>query len=515
MSDFQFYLSLFIRRLPVFLPIASAIAAISLIVAVALPPAFESSAELVVESPQIPDELAPSTVRLPPLEHLQIISQRLLTRANLLRIARQQNVFPDIATMSPDAIDEAMRAHTTIRTKSNRGEATFMTITFEAPSARAAAAVVGEYMTLIQQEDARFRQGRAGETLDFFEQQVEQLAVDLEEASAEILAFKEANSDALPETLDLRVSQRAEAQNKLERIDREASVLKDQRARLLAIYEATGGGTLGGDPVQQAMDQLRLDQFRTQLEEARRTSAADSPKVKLLEAQIAQLEQKVSLGQGGGDDAENATRELPLTLRFELEDIDAGLTEHVAERASVEARLADLTASIDRTPAVSIQLEELQRQYDTVRSRYAGAQDRLSAARTGELIETRSRGQEITIIDPPAVPTEPSKPNRLMIGVGGVALGIVAGLAVLILLEVLNRTARRPEDLVKRFDIMPLATIPVVQTPGEVVGRRFWRVAVIVLLGVGVPALVLAVHTYYLPLDLLAERLMNKIGVRL
>jgi hypothetical protein len=78
----------------------------------------------------------------------------------------------------------------------------------------------------------------------------------------------------------------------------------------------------------------------------------------------------------------------------------------------------------------------------------------------------------------------------------------------------MNGSARRPEDLVRRFNIMPIATIPLVQTPRQVLASRARRIAIALLIIIGVPAAVWAVHTYYIPLDLLAEKAMNKIGVR-
>jgi hypothetical protein len=79
----------------------------------------------------------------------------------------------------------------------------------------------------------------------------------------------------------------------------------------------------------------------------------------------------------------------------------------------------------------------------------------------------------------------------------------------------MKSTARRPEDLVKRFNIMPIATIPMVQTPRQVFLSRARRVSIALLIIIGAPTAVWAVHTYYLPLDLLAEKAMNKLGIRL
>ena len=63
MLDLRFYFALLLRRLPYFLIFTVAGAAVGVTLALTLPPSFEAQARLVVESEQIPDELAASTVR--------------------------------------------------------------------------------------------------------------------------------------------------------------------------------------------------------------------------------------------------------------------------------------------------------------------------------------------------------------------------------------------------------------------------------------------------------------------
>ena len=78
--ELKYYFALFMRRLHYFLIVASLITAAAVTVAMTLPPAYESQAQLLVESPQIPEELAASTVRTHPIEQLRILERKLMTR---------------------------------------------------------------------------------------------------------------------------------------------------------------------------------------------------------------------------------------------------------------------------------------------------------------------------------------------------------------------------------------------------------------------------------------------------
>ena len=516
MKDLRYYLSIFIRRLPIMLPVTTVIAAVAVIVALTLPPAYVSETRLVVQSPQIPANLAPSTVQVPALERLQIIQQRLLTRENMLQIARDLNVFDNVAAMNADSIVDAMRARSTVDIQTGRNAATFMTVEFQAPEARTAAQVLNRYLTLIQQEDAQFRRGRAGDTLAFFEGRVESLQEDLDALSAEILAFKNANTGALPESLDFRMSQRSEKRDRISQIERDIKSLQEQRERLKMIYEVRrGAGGEDRSPLEKRLDDLRL-----QLDEALAVYSPEAPQVKNLQARVAQAEEQIAAARERAAAAPETQPEAegsrPLTmLDVQLSEIDSRIEALRSRKETLAAEIAELETGIEKTAEVASRLEQLNREYANIESQLSGAQQSLTQAQTGDLIESRSRGTRVSVIEPPAVPSKPTKPNRALIAGGGVGFGVLAGLGLVVLLEVLNGTARRPEDLVKRFNIVPIATIPFIRTRQQMLFQRGAKVLLLLAILIGIPAGVYAVHTYYLPLDLIADKVMDKVGIRL
>jgi len=95
MFDFRFYLALFFRRLPYILIFTVAGSALGLGLALTLPPEYRAQARLVVESEQIPGNLAESTVRTTATEQLQIIEQQIKARETLLDMSNRFNIFLD------------------------------------------------------------------------------------------------------------------------------------------------------------------------------------------------------------------------------------------------------------------------------------------------------------------------------------------------------------------------------------------------------------------------------------
>ena len=372
--------------------------------------------------------------------------------------------------------------------------------------------MLNDYLVLIQQQDTEFRRGRSGETLAFFTQEVKRLGDELAAQSARILEYKQQNADALPDSLTFRLDQKSELQDRLTESDRDIAALQSQRERLVQLFDLTGGGAQPG-PVSPEEEQLRA--LKDQLASALIVYSPENPRIRQLQARIAQIEAE---RPGGGDPApggaEAGEKPVPVALTIQLADIDSRIALLEEDKVKFQAELDAVNETLKRSPEVSIALEDLERSYENILNQYNLAEERLSKASTGDRIETRSRGQRIVVVEQPAVPSEPTKPNRTKIAGTGVLLGIAAGLGLIVLLEMLNTTARRPEDIVSRLGVTPITTIPYIRTRAQKFRQRSAMILLILVILVGIPAAVFAVHTYYLPLDLLADKVMNRMGVR-
>lgn len=507
-STLLFYIAIFMRRIHYFILIFGVIAALSVTVAKILPAVYLASSGLLIEGSQIPSQLAAPTVITAAAEELQIIEQRLMTRVNLLSIARDLNVFGDMGTMSADEIVTGMRDQTTIRRSTGNGQATLMNISFEADTGPVAANVVNRYVTIILQDNAEVRADRAGKTLEFFEVEVERLGNELEKQNAAILAFNNENSDALPQTLNYRLTQQSTLQARLATTERDMDLLREQKRKLIEIFDATG--TVG--PVANANltpEQQKLAQLEDQLRTALAVYTPENPKVRILQAQVAQQQSVVNTQSG-------ASQTGPITqssmLDIQLADIAARLDVFKQQRELVLDQLATLEDSIDRTPAVTIALASYDRDYQNIQAQYNRAVNGLSQAATGERIELLAKGRRISVIDPATVPNEPARPNRMLIAVGGSLFGAMLGFVVIIGLEFLNNSIRRATDIANHLGITPIATVPYIRTPVEMVFRRAGFVAAFIILVVGLPAALFAIHTYYLPLDLIYDQIATKVS---
>lgn len=504
-SDLNFYLALLKRRLPIMVSLVVVFCSVGLFLALTLPPTYRANARLLVESPQISSEMAITTVQTSADKQLQIIEQRLMTRANMIDIANKFGVFEDGSEMQPDEIFEAMAARVAISVSAgDRQRATIMTISFEDGDPRIAANIVNELVTLVESESASIRQTEAGETAEFFEGEVARLSEELTRKSAEIVAFKEANKDALPEEQEYRLNRQSQLLERLSLYQRDLVSQNEQRNRLLAVGTATGAPTVSLTP-----DQQRLAELRNELNGLLSIYSETNPRVKMVRSQITQLQ--ASMSPGG--DASAAIDPMQTMLDLQIADIDGRVEFLTSSIASTEAELVDLQAAIERTPENAIRLEALTRDYDNIQNQYNQAVSSLATAKVGESIEVQGRGERVSVIERAIAPNVPSGPNRKLVAGGSVFAGFGIATVFFVLAELLNRTIRRPVDLTRALGIQPLATIPFIESAAQTGRKRVMSFAVLIAIIVAVPLALWALHAFYMPLDLLADKALGLLGL--
>lgn len=82
--------------------------------------------------------------------------------------------------------------------------------------------------------------------------------------------------------------------------------------------------------------------------------------------------------------------------------------------------------------------------------------------------------QNITVIDVADIPTEPAKPNRILIIAAATLLGLIGGLFTAFLREYLDDTIKTPNDVEKYLGIQLMGVIPF---DGETQKKQKWHIS--------------------------------------
>jgi len=151
-------------------------------------------------------------------------------------------------------------------------------------------------------------------------------------------------------------------------------------------------------------------------------------------------------------------------------------------------------------------LEALKAQQEALQQNLEAASTKLAAARLGENLEKEQQSEKLEVIEQPTTPQEPIRPNRPKIAALAVVAGLMAGVGLSFLAEILNGTIRRGGDITSIFDARLIVSIPYIITAQEVRRRRLRIVLSIGAVVILVAAVVICVFFFATSLDLMIAR---------
>jgi uncharacterized protein involved in exopolysaccharide biosynthesis len=198
--------------------------------------------------------------------------------------------------------------------------------------------------------------------------------------------------------------------------------------------------------------------------EQRTIFSETSPGISSLRSQIAALEK--SIQSGGVEDS--STQRPPPELAIEISDIERRIAFVSTEKKSLQQSMAQSERYISATAANETALNAFDRQRQNLQAQYNLAVTKMAEASARQRIASESKGERLSVLELAVPPRSPIGPKRMAIAVGSIAAGLGLGAGLIVLLEMLNGTVRRPADLIEMLDIEPLATIPYIPLRGEV-----------------------------------------------
>ena len=504
--DIRYYLSIFFRRFHYFLIVAVLVGAAGVTIASVLPPVYRATATVLVEGQQIPGDLAASTVQSDANARIALIQQRLLARARILAIANDLKIY-NRSGVNPDTVVSDMRRRININFRPRGGGNGIILISFRSSDPGQAAEVANQLSTIILNESVEARTGQASQTLSFFEEEAARLSAALDVQSQKILRFKLANKNALPENLDFRLSQQSALQERLTQLQRQEADQIERRNRLVDLYERSGRVELSAEALSPA--ERQLVGLQKELDNALLIYSDINPKVRVLQARISALQAEVDQERA----ADTGAAEEMSAYELQLAEIDSEIESLRERQKGLEDELERLRLSIEQTPINGIALEDLQREYANLQRQYGNVVNSQATAAMGERIELLSKGERYTLLEQAVPPPEPTSPNRPMIAGATLGGGIAGGLALVLLLELLNSSIRRPVEITSKLGITPIGTLPYIRTRREKLMRRLAMGVLFLVVGVGIPAAILYVHLTYLPIDILIRRALQMTGL--
>jgi polysaccharide biosynthesis transport protein len=423
--------------------------------AFALPTLYQSKATLLIESQELPTDVAESPGTGAIEQRIAKIRERVLSRGDLIALIEQYDLYPSERRSQPlSQIIDKMRKATTVgalegdigkQGDSSPGHSNLIALnmTFDYPDPAKAQEVLQSFVTSFLRMDSDVVEDQASLTVRFLQDQAQKLQSQIQQIESEVTALKARNGSALvsggmPSMLDTGTYSAQivdlENQNRQLLLQSRKPPARDQQ---IAAAEAA----LAAAQSQYADTHPDVVAARERLRALRQTVTqdTDSSESGAIQEQISANNQAIGL------------------LR--------------AQRDAALAKASATMAGQSRAPAILEQASQLEDRANQLREQYKNVADNLLKAQSSARMAGEQRAERLSLVEPASLPDHPHWPNRpLLIGAGALA-GLVMGLLLTLLIELLKRPVRSPVQI-EGLGVPVVGIVPVFERGPK---RRWWR----------------------------------------
>lgn len=568
--DFGDYLGAFRRRRGMIITVAGIVFLLGLITAVAWPPTYSASSTILIEEQDIPTELIQSTVTSYAAQRIQIISQRVMSRANLLKIIDKYNLYErerrldtieEVLTDMRDDISVDMINADVMDPRTGRPTAATIafTVSFNSDNPQQALKVANELTTLYLDENLKSRTEKAAETYDFLTVEANRLSDDIGRLESSLAEFKEKNVNTLPELRDLNTQILERTERDITDIDTQIRGLEERKVYLngqLAVLDPYGnsGDNLSPSARLEALRtqyislssryspdhpdvvrtrreiraleqetgqvasvddlQAQLRTLRDELATARQTYTDEHPDVKNLTRQIASLEaelKQASSRPAASRPPANADNPAYVSLKTQLVAAETEIRSLRTKRAQLEKKVTEYENRLVQTPKSEQEYSAIVRDLENSTRRYQEIRAKQMTAEAAQEMEKERKGEKFTLIDPAILPEEPISPNRGAILFLSLVLALGAGVGSAAIRETMDDAVRGVKGLTSILHTAPLAVVPYLSNAAETGTRKRRRIMILAVSAAGVIILLLLIHFLVTPLDVIWFKGLRKI----
>ncbi|WP_028319409.1 GumC family protein [Desulfobulbus elongatus] len=484
-----------------------------------LPSIYESYSTILIEEQHIPTEFVMTTVNTYAEQRVQNIKQRVLSFSQLFEIIKQQNLYPELKDKwTPEEIVEKMRDDIQVkllsadvfdrRTGRPATVATAFTVSYEGKQPQAVLRVADTLTSLFLEQNLQVRQQRVSETSAFLASEVQRIKAELAVAEQEVAAFKKEHINELPELFQVNKQGLDAIERAIEQLNGELRTLKEREGLLTA--QIAGVPSRMENLAGQNRDAEALKDLRLQLAGLRERYTDKYPDIAILEAQIAEIEQRPlsssSLRPVGGNQPDNPAY---ITLNSQLASTRADMQMVKKQIETVEQRAEAYRKRIEETPKVEGDYLALVSHRNALQGKYNDLTTKYQEAKVAQELERDQKGERFTLIEPARLPEKPTKPNRLAISLIGAVLAVGVGVGVASVRELTDQSVKDAAVLAALVKAPVLATVPRIITAEEWIRRqKRWLIvalAFVVLLCVTAAL----VHFFVMDFDVLWAKVMR------
>jgi polysaccharide chain length determinant protein (PEP-CTERM system associated) len=423
---------------------------------------YEAKTLILVEGQRVPQNYVQSIVTEETSARINTISQQILSRTNLEGIIRDYLLFTgsEYASLYMEDKVAQLRANISIDVISDRQRQTdAFEISYKGKDPEKVMRVANGLAGSFIDENLKVRESQAIGTSSFLDSELDTMRTRLEQVEENIKTYRKENMGELPEQLEtnLRILERLQDDiSDRKKSLRESKILLAELKNQINTRQPSVV-VIGGDQRPQE-GTATLEELDAELEAMQSRYTSKHPDIIRLKKQIAEMEARHKTGTGT-DETASAIR-IPRALRAQIAEQQR--EQRIAENdiLNLEAQIAVYEKRIENTPKKEQELLSLRRDYENIKASYESLLNRKLEADIAVNMERKQKGEQFRIVDRAILPKRPIEPDLGKIFLIVVATGIGLGGGAAFLLEYMNTSFRKPDDIENVYGLPVLVTVP-------------------------------------------------------
>jgi polysaccharide chain length determinant protein (PEP-CTERM system associated) len=469
--DFSYYIALASRcRWFIIVPFCLVIG-IGSYLAVTLPKTYEATTLILVQPQRVPERLVTPVVSSSDLEsRISTISQQILSRSNLEKVIERFRLFSGSSQgemlMEDKIASLRQRIKIEVSRTSSRRDAEAFSLGFRDGDPSMAMKVTNGLATFFIDENLKMREGQAVGTSDFLEAELQSMRKRLEEKEQALKDYRQRNMGELPEQLQANLNlldrlnaqlSQSQASLRTAQISLAALESEDRVRQSISVSVAGQGTTPTG---RESEDAMTLPQLKERLATLRSNYTDQHPDVVRLRTRIEKMQ-----AEGASKPTLPAADAPPSRLlRPESANqrvmIEGTIRVLEAEIGRIVREIREIQKKVDATPNREQELLTFHRDYENIKSSYNSLLNRKLEADISVNMEKKQKGEQFQIIDSARLPEKPVSPDPKKLFMITVAVALGLGCGLVFLLDFLDSSIRRVDELEENFGLPVLATVP-------------------------------------------------------
>lgn len=496
--------------------LAPAFAGLVIAVATAFlwPDTYLASGMIRVVPPKVPNRLIQTNISEAMVQRVSSIYQDIQSRGTLTNLIQTHNLYPDDRKRLPmEDVVEQMRSAIEVGQIAGmrRGDSgAAFRVSFSYSDKRIAQKVCSDLISRFIDLSLSARSSQSLITTEFFRDQLETAKSEIDEVDRRLTALRVRNAGQTPDQADGLINRINSLEStvqsinsSLNRVNQEKlqletnlRFLRDQAAAALSGEAGGGSGRPGAaaapkvDPRLARLESevarmesslaLLLENYKEGHPDVQRAQSYLEAKRRQAEDMRREVEaESLSAPAPAAAAAAPASRRVPIELSRSIAQVQSALQAKDMEMEDLnrqmratQDRIREIQGRLEASPATQQEYIQLMRERKLVEDRYNELATKANVSAMATDLENRKQSETLEILEQPIMPTDPYAPNRQVIILGGLFIGVAIGVALATGRELKDTSLKNLKDVRAYTKLTVLGSIPLLENDFIVRRRR-------------------------------------------